>query len=179
MVRATVSHSQASGTKQPYGVRSHQLPLMRLSHRSATPQKPLRADSTVIQNGRLDPRRVTASHWRVRGESRPRRSWFQRSAASAQLVVDSFVGPHRSPASPGATTLVLFQVDLVCRSVASSPQTSSLCTNRRHCRLSLRERNGGFLRCVRPSREQRALSFRGAKGDFGASVGDLCASFSG
>ena len=45
----------SSGTKQPYEVRSHQLPLMRLSLRSATPQKPLRADRPVTLVARLDP----------------------------------------------------------------------------------------------------------------------------
>ena len=77
VVRATVSHSvKASGAKQPYGVRSHQLPLMRLSRRSATPQKPLRADATVTQRRWLDPRRVTASTGAGAGiETRVRR-WF-------------------------------------------------------------------------------------------------------
>ena len=89
MVLATVSHSQASGTKQPYGVRSHQLPLMRLSRRSATPQKPLRADTTVIQRRRLDPRRVTASRWRAgvgietRPDHRPRRAAARGSTAAS------------------------------------------------------------------------------------------------
>ena len=63
--------ARPSGTKQPYGVGSHQLPLMRLSGRSPTPQKPLRADDPVIQSGQLDPRRVTARCWRRPGESRP------------------------------------------------------------------------------------------------------------
>src|SRR5262245_9472776 len=67
MVRATVSRSSPSGTKQPYGVGSLILwdqPLPRLG---ATPQKPLRADSTVTQQRRLDPRRVTAVAWRSGG----------------------------------------------------------------------------------------------------------------
>jgi len=72
MVLATVSHSnQSSGTKQPYGVWSHQLPLMRLSSRSPTPQKPLRTGQAVTQNVRLDPRRVTVRCWRAAEESRP------------------------------------------------------------------------------------------------------------
>ncbi len=84
MVLATVSHPrEASGAKQPDGVRPLRLPVTRLSRRSATLQKPLRADATVTQRRRLDPRRVAASRWRVRGESRPRRSWFQPIAASA------------------------------------------------------------------------------------------------
>ena len=56
-----------SGTKQPYGVGPIHLPVERLPRRSATPQKPLRADDPVTHVARLDPRRVTASCWRVRG----------------------------------------------------------------------------------------------------------------
>jgi hypothetical protein len=84
MVLANGVALASSGTKQPYEVRSHQLPLMRLSHRSATPQKPLRADKPVTQSERLDPRRVTASCWRFGGGiEAPSRRWFQREAASA------------------------------------------------------------------------------------------------
>src|SRR4051812_16991137 len=61
MVRAAASRLVGTGgAKQPYGVRPHRLPPPRLPHRSAAPQKPLRADPTVIQSPRLDPRRVTA-----------------------------------------------------------------------------------------------------------------------
>jgi hypothetical protein len=53
----------------------------------ATPQKPLRTDEPVKQNGVLDPRRVTASGRRNREESRPPSVRGQLpSAASAQLV---------------------------------------------------------------------------------------------
>jgi len=59
MVLQAVSHPiKSSGTQQPYGVRSLHLPMKKLSHRSATPQKPLRADEPVKQNGELDPSRV-------------------------------------------------------------------------------------------------------------------------
>src|SRR5262245_10478377 len=71
MVRATVSRSFPSGTKQPYGVGSQRLSRLRLPRRSAAPQKPLRADSTVTQNRRLDPRRVTALGWRSGGGFEP------------------------------------------------------------------------------------------------------------
>jgi hypothetical protein len=96
---ATVSYSSPSGTKQPYGVRPLRLPAERLSGRSPTPQKPLRADRPVTLVGQLDPRRVTASRWRVRGGiETPGGRWHQHEAASAQLDVDSVVGPPRSPA---------------------------------------------------------------------------------
>src|SRR5262245_15199760 len=71
MVRATVSRSFPSGTKQPYGVGSQRLSLLRLPRRSAAPQKPLRADPTVTQGRRLDPRRVTALGWRSGGGFEP------------------------------------------------------------------------------------------------------------
>src|SRR5262245_58965905 len=71
MVRATVSRSFPSGTKQPYGVGSQRLSLLRPPRRSAAPQKPLRADPTVTQGRRLDPRRVTALGWRSGGGFEP------------------------------------------------------------------------------------------------------------
>ena len=69
--------------------------------RPATPQKPLRADEPAKQNGELDPRRVTASGRRAPEESRPPCGRGDcRRAASAQLVVHSVVGPHRSGDGP-------------------------------------------------------------------------------
>src|SRR4051794_3860895 len=45
------------------------------------------------------PKGVTARHWRVRGGiETPGGRWLQRLAASAQLDIDSVVGPPRSPA---------------------------------------------------------------------------------
>ena len=62
----------------------------------ATPQKPLRADEPVKQNGELTPRRVTAGGRHSREESRPPSVRGQLpSAAAAQLGCHSVVGPQR------------------------------------------------------------------------------------
>lgn len=67
--------------------------------RSATPQKPLRADATVTQSAWLDPRWATGvavSAGAGGGNRDLRPSLLPAFTASAQLVVDSSVGPHRS-----------------------------------------------------------------------------------
>ena len=90
---------------------------------------------------RLDPRRVAASRWRIRGESRPRRSWFQLESriglVSARLV--------RRAASVArvvwgdSTTLVLVRVDLV---IHRSPARGPIQTQRgRACAAARRRRS--------------------------------------
>ena len=114
MVLATASHPhEASGTKQPYGVRSHQLPLMRLSRqkRDAPETSPCRHDGHSKRMARSP--QGDGLDWRRRGNRDPRPALVPAKTASAQLVTDSSVGPHRSIASAGVRTLVLFQVDLV------------------------------------------------------------------
>ena len=59
LLHAVSDSPAASGTKQFYRVGPRLLLWARLSRRSAAPQKPLRADRTVTQRRRLDPRRVT------------------------------------------------------------------------------------------------------------------------
>jgi hypothetical protein len=88
MVRAPVSRSLPSGTKQLYGVRSHRLPPMRLSGRSPTPQKPLRADRPVTHCRTARPPKGDGSVLAISaGESRP------------PAVVGSSSRPHRLSSS--------------------------------------------------------------------------------
>jgi hypothetical protein len=110
--RNGVAPADASGTKQSYEVGSQQLPLLRLSHRSATPQKPHRADATVIQNGQLDSRH--AWKWRPGGKRRPTDWDYNR--------------PFEPPGAPGAA-----------RKRSASPFSSSIAACRSqtvglHCR---------------------------------------------
>ena len=95
-----------SGTKQSYEVGSLRFPAKRLSHTrcDASETSPCRRNGHSKTTAR-SPKGDGFTLANRRGNRDPRPSLLQHKAASAQLVVDSFVGPHRSPASPGVATL--------------------------------------------------------------------------
>ena len=102
MVLQAVSHPiKSSGTQQPYEVRSLHLPMKKLSHRSATPQKPLRADEPVKQNGELDPSRVRTS------ACGSRRHW-RRICSSAESSIACFVRTSRDAFTVGCPSSGFF-----------------------------------------------------------------------
>ena len=77
--------------------------------------------------------------WRRRGNRDPRPSLLPARAASAQLVIDSSAGPHRSIASPGVATLVLLQVDLVIIRPVTGPGANQNVTGSGVCRKATSE----------------------------------------
>jgi len=78
---------------------------------------------------------------RAARESRPPSVVVPAEAASAQLVSDSFVGPHRSPASPGVATLELFRVDIVVIQPVTGPRANPIATGSGMCRSETKRSN--------------------------------------
>lgn len=83
--------------------------------------------------------RGDGSGWRRRGNRDPCPSLVPAKAASAQLVVDSSAGPHRSIASPGVATLVLLQVDIVFIHPVTGPGANQSVTGSGVCRMATAE----------------------------------------